>query len=255
MRKLFLITALLVCMMSNPAHGDSTWTELGLYGFMSGIKGDMKIGIVTVDVDASFSDIVENLDMGFMGFVENRRGKWSLIADVFYVDLSTDKTIAPDTDLPVTLNVGLKQLLTEAFLGYRFFDRNFRNSRFGIDLLGGARYNRIEVDLGVQTDLPEPPGPFSRNPSKEWVDGVVGLRAQYEHSNGWGISGLADIGKGSDSTTYQLIGLVNYRFKNNVRLFGGFRQYSFDYESDSGAFRFGLDADYSGPLMGVSYRF
>jgi hypothetical protein len=44
-------------------------------------------------------------------------------------------------------------------------------------------------------------------------------------------------------------------FRNNVRLIGGFRHYNFDYESGSGESRFGIDADYSGPLMGVSYRF
>jgi hypothetical protein len=36
---------------------------------------------------------------------------------------------------------------------------------------------------------------------------------------------------------------------------GGYRQYSFEYTGDSGGRRFDLDLDYSGPKLGVAYRF
>ena len=87
------------------------------------------------------------------------------------------------------------------------------------------------------------------------VDGVVAARVKYGHEYGWGVSGWADIGAGSDSSSYQLMGILSYRFKNNIRVFGGYRLYNLDYEGVSGGNKFELDLDYHGPMLGVSYRF
>ena len=129
------------------------------------------------------------------------------------------------------------------------------NARLGIDVLGGVRYNSLEVDLGVQVTLLGLTAAASRNRTEDWADGVVGVRAQYGGSRGWGASGWADIGKGSDSSSYQLAGFVNYRFENNVNLFGGYRHLSVKWEDGSGASFIELDLEYSGPMLGVSYRF
>jgi len=51
------------------------------------------------------------------------------------------------------------------------------------------------------------------------------------------------------------MGLVNYKYENNVKLFGGYRHYHFEYKDGSGTSRFEIDADYSGPMFGVTYRF
>ena len=64
MKKLFLLVTLLGCVMLTPAHAQENWTEVGIYAFMVGIEGDATVGNVTTDVDVSFSDILENLDIG-----------------------------------------------------------------------------------------------------------------------------------------------------------------------------------------------
>ena len=262
MKRLF-ITALLTAVFmstaalaqeSQPLGGD-TWTEIGAYGFMSHISGDATFRNVTTDVDVPFRDLLENLDFGAMAFIEHRRRKWSFIGDLFYAAMSVDDTIASNPILSVTLDAEVKQLLLEGFVGYRVFEQDFGDNQLGIDLLGGVRYNRLEVDIGVQASLLGLTASASRNRTEDWADGVVGVRAQYGGSSGWGVSGWADVGKGSDSSSYQLAGFVNYRFENNVRLFGGYRHLSFEWEDGSGASRVELDLDYSGPMLGVSYRF
>ncbi len=75
MKKFYLLPLLLCCVMLTPAHAQENWTEVGIYSLMTAIEGEAKVGNVTSDVDVSFSDILDNLDMGFMGFVEHRRGK------------------------------------------------------------------------------------------------------------------------------------------------------------------------------------
>lgn len=84
--------------------------------------------------------------------------------------------------------------------------------------------------------------------------GVVGFRVQNGSSQGWVASGWTDVGKGSDSNSYQLAGFVNYRFEDGVNLFTNYRHYNFDYETGSGASPLELDLDNSGPMLGASYR-
>ena len=255
MKKFYLLPLLLCCVMLTPAHAQEKWTEVGIYAHMVGIEGDATVGNVTTDVDVSFSDILDNLDFGFMGFVEHRRGKWSFIGDVAYLNVSPEKTRSGTPVSSLTLDAEVDQTFAEAFVGYRVFERNKGEAQFGIDLLGGARYNKIAFELDATATLLGLTTSASRNPSEDWVDGVVAIRVQYGHDNGWGVSALADIGDGSDSSSYQLMGIVSYRFKNNIRVFGGYRLYNLEYTGDTGGRRFDLDLDYTGPMFGVAYRF
>ena len=90
--------------MFTPAHAQENWTEVGLYGFMTQIKGDATIGNVTTDVDASFSDILDNLDIGGMGTFQHRRGKWSFFVDVAYLKISDEETISRTSFSSTTLD-------------------------------------------------------------------------------------------------------------------------------------------------------
>ena len=111
------------------------------------------------------------------------------------------------------------------------------------------------TDIGVEIQQLGLSASASRNRSEDWADGVVGIRAQYGGSRGWGARGWADVGQGRDSSSYQLAGFVNYRFENKVNVFGGYRHLHFEYEDTKGANPIKLDLDYSGPMLGVSYRF
>lgn len=236
--------------LANPTPKD-TWTQIGIYGFFLGIEGDARLNQVTSDVDASFSDIWDNLNIGGMGYVEHRRGRWSFIGDAAYLKIEDDKTVASTPVLSVTLDAELSQLMLEGFVGYRLLIQELKDAQLGIDLLGGARYNDIEVELDTRATLLGLTTSSSRDKSADTVDGVIGARVEYSHNNRWGLMGWADIGEGSDSSSYQLYGSVNYTFKNNIRLHAGYRLVNFDYERD----RFEYDLDYEGPQIGLSYMF
>ncbi len=240
---------------ANLAHAQENWTEIGMYGFATSLNGESVLGNVTSDVDVPFSDILENLDFGIMGYAEHRRGKWSFIGDVFYSEISVDSTLASNNILTVTLDAKIKQLMAEGFIGYRVFEQSYETSRLGMDLLAGARYNSLDVEVGLQATLLGLTAARSRKRNEDWLDGVLGVRVQYGHDDGWGLSGWADVGAGSDSRSYQFAGFVNYRFENNIKLFGGYRIFIIDYETGSGSSRFEIDVDYAGPMLGVSYRF
>jgi len=255
MKKIQLFTAVFCCLMLTPAFAQENWTEIGTYLFMPGIEGDAKIGDVTSDVDVTFNDILENLDFGFMGFIEHRRGKWSYIGDFAYLKVSAEDTKSRTSVSSLALDAELEQTIAEAFIGYRVFEQNIQGAQFGIDLLGGVRFNDLAIELDAQASLLGLTTSASRNPDEEWLDGVIAVRLQYGQENGWATSLWADIGDGSDSSSYQLAGFVSYLFKNNIRVLGGYRLYHIEYIGESGGRRFDLDLDYTGPMIGVAYRF
>jgi len=51
------------------------------------------------EVEVGFSDLVDNLEMAFMGAFGARKNNWSFLADVIYLDLGVDNTA--DLSIPV----------------------------------------------------------------------------------------------------------------------------------------------------------
>ena len=44
------------------------------------------------EVEVGFSDLLDNLEMAFMGAFAARKNNWSLLTDIIYLDLSVDNT-------------------------------------------------------------------------------------------------------------------------------------------------------------------
>lgn len=255
MKALLLTTAALLTLNVNPVQAQDNWTEVGGYVFASRIQGDTKFRNVTSEVDVSFGDILDNLDIGAMGFIEHRRGKWSFIGDVGHMTLSSDSTIASNAVLNVSLDAEVKQTTVQGFVGYRAFEEGYNSASLGVDIIGGVRYVFLEAEIGAEASLLGLSASASRERHEDWADGVVGVRTQYSNNNGWGATAQADIGKGSDSDSYQLIGLVDYKLNDKIRFFGGYQFLNLEYQEGTGNSRFGVDLDYSGPRFGASYKF
>lgn len=234
---------------------EKVWTEFGLYGFATFIEGDTRIADVEVDLEVTPKDILDNLDVGGMGFFEHRRNTWSFIGDVAYMNLNSKNTVAKTSMASVTLDATFKQFISEGFVGYRFDELIMTGGDLGFDILGGARYTSLKMRLGAEASALGLTTAASRKKKENWVDGVVAIRAQYNSNNGWGASGWLDVGAGVESHSAQLIGLVSHHFENNIKLFGGYRYLYLNYETGSGSDTFELNAHYHGPLIGVSYRF
>lgn len=233
------------------AQSTKPTTEIGLYGFFSSIEGTSGFGDVSTDFDVPFDKILDNLDAGFMAFVHYQNNEWSFIADYFHVELGPSGT-ATGTIASVDVDVSINQTIGEAFVGYRVHEQGGSGPGMDVDLLGGLRYNQF--DFGVDAAATTVGLTGSRSRSEEWVDGVLGVRTEYAYGNGWSAIGWADIGTGDGSSSYQLRADLSYTFANNIRLYGGYRFYHFEYDS-GGSDAFTIDADYSGPTIGISYQF
>ncbi len=263
------ISIFLFCILIDPAFAqngtpskdiDKNWEfEIFGYGLAAAITGDVGFRRANAEVDVHFSDILENLDFGFMGVAQARKGQWSYILDGIYMNLSDDNAFTRRNLLTANVDVEIQQSILAGYVGYRFYEGT-GNSIFikpTIDFLVGARYNHLSVELGGQASLLGLTSASQRKESVDWVDPVIGLRGIAFLNDKtrlmiWGDYG--GFGAGADST-WQTMGILGYTFQNGIDLFAGYRAYGFDYEDGSGASRIVFDLIYHGPMLGMGYKF
>ena len=69
---------------------ENKWQFSGaLYLWSVDMGGTTKKGS---DVEVEFDDLVDNVELGFMGVLEARKNRWLLFTDVMYFDLSADSS-------------------------------------------------------------------------------------------------------------------------------------------------------------------
>ena len=71
-------------------YGDEWQHGIAIYGWGAGIGGHAAGG---TGVDVGFDTLLDNLEMAFMGSYQARKGRWSIMTDVLYPDLSADKQL------------------------------------------------------------------------------------------------------------------------------------------------------------------
>ncbi len=240
-------------LLSLPALAEDTWTDVGIYLFAAELDGESTVGGVTSDVDVPFDDILENLDLGYMGYIEHRRGPWSYFGDIAYLKLKADDSSSSDGLLEVEVDAELEQTVLEGFVGYRIAENGTGDDTLGFDVYLGLRNTRLDISLDSDASLLGLTRSRDRGGDDDWTDTVVGLRLQWGGTEGWIGSLRIDAGDGSDSSSEQLIALVGYQSESDWVFFGGYRYLNIDVE-DGGDNDFGIDIDYQGPMFGASYR-
>lgn len=237
---------------------DDSWQfELTIYGWYAGIDGNLKYpvppgagGDITVDA----SDILDNLEMVFMGGIQAQKNRWSIVADAVYMDIGSDanRTLiaGPAPGIPVNASVGLdiSSWVLSGGVGYDVL----RTDRGVLAVIGGVRYIGVDVDvqMGLDGPLPFPRPQTERSQTIDNLDGIVGAKGYITLNENWYLPYYADIGTGDSDLTWQMFAGVGYRFGwGNVRLGYRYLKYEFD---DNNLLE---DLELSGPLLGVGFRF
>jgi hypothetical protein len=254
MKKVVLALVFMFWLAPNLSFAEESNTDVGVYLFASAISGEAGLGNVTADVDLSFGDIVENLDIGFMAYIDHRWGKWSFIGDIAYLKLEDENSTTVGRATEVDLDAELTQTVLEGFAGYRVYESASEGSDIGIDILFGARHTTLDINLDTDANLKGFSRSGSRSNEEDWVDAVIGARVEADYHNGWGSMLWLDIGDGSDSSSRQLLAMGSYQGSSNWKFFGGYRFLNLEFESGSGDSTFAVDLDYSGPMFGATYR-
>ena len=223
-------------------HAGDWQHEIAPYLFAAGMDGTSGIGPVETEVSQSFSDIVSNLEMGFMGAYRGTKDRYSITVDTIYMSLgATEK--GPGGVLKG--DIGLDQLALEGDFGYAISD--------AVTVLGGLRYNDISSDVKVSGPL----GVRKASGSKSWVDPLVGAIYTHRFNDTWSLNLRGDVGGfgiGSDFA-WQGLATVRWQVTPTVGVLGAYRYIDMDYEDGSGNRRFLYDMAISGPALGVVFSF
>jgi len=227
------------------AADDDEWQfQVSPYFWLAGLHGTGGVGNRSIDVDESFSDVFGVLNFAFMGTFEARKGRFVSLTDLQYVSVSDDR--ATPGPFFSDVDAGFKTFVFDTEVGYRIFDDPDKGA--SVDLLGGIRVWHVSTDFEFGAGIL----PATRiEGSRNWVDGVGGVRGKAALSQKWFLTGKFDLGGGSSNFTYQLFGGAGYGINEKIALIFGYRVLDVNYNKNN----FLYDMNQRGPIFGLGFKF
>ena len=149
------------------------------------------------------AQVLDSLDLVLMGSFEVRYDKYLFFADIAYLDLSNTKSVnILNTSREVA--VGFEGWQSSYYGGYTVVG----SDELTLDIIGGLRYFSMEFEVEVDREIIAQQR--KRTFYEGLLDGIVGLKGQYNITQQWFIPYHADVGTGNSDLTYQLIGGIGY---------------------------------------------
>ena len=201
----------------------------------AGLTGDVTVQGHSTEVDASFSDIISNLELGFVGSFKADNGTWSFTSEAIYMGLGIANS-RPAAE------VDINQWLIEVN-GGRHLNQN-------VELLFGGKFNRIDGTV----EFKGPVGVKVEN-AQSWFDPFVGARFTVPFGDRTAAHLRGDIGGfgvGSDFS-WTVTPSFTYKVTESFTIGVFYRWIKSDYENEDDQFRY--DTIASGPGFGFGYQF
>jgi len=238
-RVLFFAVACAVCTVS---AADDEWRyEITPYLWAAGQSGEVGTDLFTVEFDASFDDILKNLDAALMFNFSAQNDRWGVNFDTFYVDIGVD---AEFERAEISLDV------VQSMLSMSGFYKPEAVEQLALHL--GARY----IDLDNRLDF-EGKGPLNISDQlslgDDWTEAFVGASYTQPLNDKFYMIAYGDFAgfSGKSDSMYQLLLGLNYTLNDVVTFAGGYRAFYVDYATDDLIF----DATTQGLYAGVGFRF
>ena len=202
------------------------------YGWAASVGGKSAFG---GDIDVDFDDLLSDLEMAFMGGFAARKGKWSLLADVMYLNLEDDEDVAPG----VKTSVEVKGWVVTPLIGYNFLE----TEKISLHGVAGARYLWLKAYLDLSGY------PAVSDKGHVW-DAVVGVRGQVNLTKKWYLPFYGDVGTGDSDLTWQVLAGIGYKFKW-FDVVAAYRYLDWDFDDNPAI----DDLNFSGPIVGIKFVF
>jgi len=224
------------------------------YVWGASLNGKAGLLGLNTNVDVPFKDILDNLDMSFMGNVEVTNGTFGAYFDGQYTKTNQGADV---------LNEQLDMDITSTTLSGGVYYRLYEQQLEGTTLFGRQRVFAIEPTVGVRwTELKAKVniGPFSASRKADWTDPFIGTRVFYDINDRWNIFAEADIGGFGAGTKLSANGQIYLGYRTLVfdvpttwRV--GYRALYQDYRDNDGVEKFKYDVTQHGPVIGLSVQF
>ena len=240
---------------SSSAQAAEKWEwELTPYVWGSGVRVDVSInGNPTIGADASFSQILDKLDLAGMLHFEGRNGKVGFFTDAIFMSLSDEQTRSADPPLP-----GGTQTESDLDMGMYEAGGFYRpgGKEFGFDFLYGLRL--IDYDQDVTITIPPPvSAATSANTSSLYTDGIVGARYSMPMGKRWYFAIRGDVGGGDANVEWNGVATFGFKCdqKGKYRVVGGYRYFKADLDDEENDVDIESDATFQGPYLGFTFKF
>jgi hypothetical protein len=207
-----------------------------LYLWAVSIDGTMTLkGRFDQDFGVDFADAFDNLEATFPVHFEASKGRWGILADVNYLNLSGSQEInTPGGEA----GVDVKNLILEGAAGYSFAESWW--------VIAGVRYLDFEAGIGFVLDIaPE------IEVSESVTDFFAGLMWRPKLGERWTFGARFDVGAGGSNLVWNGSALLDYRLGKWAAIFAGYRHLDYDFESSDADVE--VDMSLSGPV--VAFRF
>ncbi|MCK6460891.1 MAG: hypothetical protein L6Q95_13495 [Planctomycetes bacterium] len=223
------------------AADEQRWTfTAAIYLWATGVDGDVGAGGVTASVDVPFSELFDDLTGAFMGRFGARKGRWGVMADVFWCSLE-DRRAGP---LGGTITAEMDLFLCDLTGSYRAVETgDAEKGRFTLDACAGARLYSTETRITTALTSVEQ--------DETWVDPIVGFDARFR-THRWTFGVRADIGGFgiSSDLCWSAMAGVAFECTKVVSVAAGYRWLDVDFESGGSPV---LDAQLSGPFLALVF--
>jgi hypothetical protein len=240
--------------MAQSESGDDEWSHsLGVYLWGADIGGATSSGS---DIDVGFSDLLDNLNFGAMGVYQGRKGKWSVISNLVYLDVSANEPL----DLIPPIGGDLINVTTDVELdltgwvielggGYNLYNNGQGTVT---DFILGARYLDLSTDVLLNFNLGAPDQdikvPLSAS-GHVW-DAIVGLSGKVQFADRWFMPWGANIGAGDSDLTWSVRAGVGFNAASWVDIVATYRYLKWELDGELVD-----DISFSGPMLGAVFRF
>ena len=235
------------------ADGNAWDHTLAVYLWGASIEGSTQYG---PDLSVDFQTILDHLEFAAMGSYQGRKGKWAVLADVIYMDVSGDKSInlvppaGPGTGVNLDASLDMKAWVVNAAGGYNLYDDGEGTTT---DFVFGLRYLDLASDLALRLSAGSPdlgisPGPVSK--SGDALDAIVGARGVISLGDRWFLPWGANVGAGDSDLTWQAMAGIGFRASSWADIALTYRYLKWELDQDIVD-----DLALSGPLLGVAFRF
>lgn len=277
-KKFWIVTVVVTLIMTayagaaqagEPDEGGGWEFAILPYLWALALDGNVTVKGLETDVDMSFGDIWDNLNIAFMCDIEARKGRFGLFVNPLYAELEGEqsKTILHTV---ITVDATIKMFIMGFGIDYRLGPYAIGNTAHArtptvtvVPYLGG-RYTDLDVKLDITRygHISGTTTYSSFEDGKHWVDPIIGARTIWGLSRHWNIIVSGDVGGfgvGSDFA-WSANGLFGYRFglfggKDNANFLFGYRALCQDYKEGSGADLFEYKATMHGPIVGLGIGF
>ena len=263
--KIFVLSYIFLLAFSPNSHSADNWDfELAPYIWLVSLQGDVTVKGQTSEVDASFSDFLEDLVFAAEIHFEATRKKgrkFGFWLDGTYVKLRSDANIGP-------LNLEVENqfvILEGAFflnihnweLGSNSANGELSKPYISLDASAGLRYWYLDAELDFKGQ-----GPIgvsgNLDGDQDWIEPFIGLRSFININDRIRVILRTDfggfgIGSSSDLTWVGGLGF-GYAITKRIEALIGYRAIYLDYENGSGNNRFAMDVWMHNPFIGINFH-